>query len=182
MIVGEILEVVPRKKLVHTFQFTLLPQDAPKEDSRFTRLRKLVGEWATEAKPGKVAASWRLTAGGSALLETFLPGSDHEMVTMDAMDGKNLKLTHYCMMGNQPSMTAAKEIQDGVLAFECSGVGNTKSHDDPHMHSARFTFTSDDSTTADAAAGAAAHGSGVRARRPGWTDPAVSCPPLPPRI
>ncbi len=124
-------------------------QDAPKEDPRFARLKKLVGDWANEKEPDRVASSWRLTAGGSTLQETLGPGTDHEMVTMYVMDGAELKLTHYCVMGNQPSMKAAKELKDGALTFECVAVGNAKSHDDAHMHSAKFTFSSDDKYVAD---------------------------------
>ncbi len=113
-----------------------------KADERLDRLKKLVGEWTGE--DGKVAAKFALTAGGSALTETLFPGTDHEMLTVYTMDGKDVVLTHYCVLGNQPRMKAVEKFDGKTLTFACVGVGNAASHDEGHMHSAVFTFIDDD--------------------------------------
>ena len=117
-----------------------------KADERFERLKKLVGEWTGE--DGKVASKWALTAGGSAVAETLFPGSDHEMLTVYTMDGKDLVLTHYCVLGNQPHMKAGEKFDGTTLSFTCVSVGNAASHDVAHMHSGSFSFTDDDHYTA----------------------------------
>ncbi len=121
-------------------------QGEKKGDERFERLKKLVGEWAGE--DGKVSIKYALTAGGSALIETIGPGTKFEMVTVYTMDGKDLVLTHYCMLGNQPRMKAAEKFDGKTLAFTCTGVGNAATHDDMHMHSVTFEFTDDDHLSA----------------------------------
>ena len=75
---------------------------------RFEALKKLAGDWVEVGKDGKltdkVVSTLRVTSGGTAVQETIFPGSDHEMVTMYHLDGADLVLTHYCMLGNQPRM------------------------------------------------------------------------------
>jgi hypothetical protein len=113
-----------------------------KADERFEKLKKLAGEWTDDK--GKVTARYAVTASGSAVTETLFPGESYEMLTVFTMDGKDLVLTHYCALGNQPRMKAAEKLDGNKLAFTCAGVGNTASHDELHMHSAVVEFTDDD--------------------------------------
>src|SRR5580700_11113984 len=73
--------------------------------ARFEALKKLAGDWVEVGKDGKpsttVLTSIRVTAGGSAIHETIFPGTDKEMVTLYHLDGDDLILTHYCVLGNQ---------------------------------------------------------------------------------
>lgn len=113
------------------------------------RLKKLVGTWEAETKEmGKTTVTYRLIAGGSTVMETIMPGTDHEMVTMYHMDGEDLVLTHYCVIGNQPRMKAAKDSKEGTIDFKCGG-GTLKCAAETHMHSAFFTFKEDDRFTAE---------------------------------
>src|SRR4051812_11604246 len=75
----------------------------------FARLKSLAGEWKVAEldgvhgqHDGKI--TYKVTAGGSTVMETFFPGSDHEMVSMYHLDGDELVLTHYCAAKNQPRM------------------------------------------------------------------------------
>jgi hypothetical protein len=109
-------------------------------------LKALVGTWATE-KPmaeGHMAGqtlttTFRVTAGGSAVEEVMFPGGDHEMVNLYTTDGQAVTLTHYCAMGNQPTMKATS-VADGVIRFEFVGGGNIASRDAPHMDSLEITI------------------------------------------
>src|SRR6516165_1621351 len=82
----------------------------PANAQRLEALKGLAGDWVEVGKDGKptdrVVSSIRVTSAGSAVLETLFPGTDHEMVTLYHLDGAELILTHYCMMGNQPRMRA----------------------------------------------------------------------------
>lgn len=126
------------------------PQHAPPviDDARFEFLKKLEGTWVgsppQEGSPSGVI-EFRLTAGGTAIEEREFVGTPMEMVTLYHMDGGNLVATHYCMLGNQPHLTAAKEVVDDRLSFSCNGKpGNTSSHDEAHVHGWSIRLDGDD--------------------------------------
>ncbi|MGH7152138.1 MAG: hypothetical protein ACREIU_15640, partial [Planctomycetota bacterium] len=77
-----------------------LAGDEPKKGAPLERIKALAGEWVQVGEDGKptteVISSYRVTAAGSAVVETLFPGSDDEMVTVYHMDGESLMLTHYC--------------------------------------------------------------------------------------
>lgn len=113
----------------------------------FARLKKLEGTWesTTEGMTGKV--TYRVTAAGSAVVETQLPGEPHEMVTVYFMDGNDLVLVHYCAAQNQPRMKYVPSDDAKTLTFAFDGGTNI----DPkgmHMHDLKIEFKSDDEIVA----------------------------------
>jgi hypothetical protein len=112
------------------------------------RLKKLAGEWlATDAqgKPtSQLVSVFKVSAGGSAVQETIFPGSAHEMVTLYHLDGKDLVLTHYCSIGNQPRMKADPHSPPNRLAFKFAGGSNLNAAKDMHIHEGSITFVDDD--------------------------------------
>src|SRR5947209_7983294 len=111
--------------------------------------KQLAGEWVGKEveghNPGQpVHVKYKVTSGGSAVVETMFPDSDHEMVTVIHPDGDHLVLTHYCMLGNQPRMTAPAKNDGKSVAFKFAGVSNLKSEKDMHMHDVTFTFVDKD--------------------------------------
>ena len=116
--------------------------------ARFETLKKLAGDWVEIGKDGKpsdkITSSIRVTAAGSAVHETLFPGTPHEMVTMYHLDGADLVLTHYCILGNQPHMRAEPGTEANRFVFKFTGAGNLKSEDEQHMHQATLTILSDD--------------------------------------
>ena len=115
---------------------------------QFEALRKLVGDWVEVGEDGKptekVLSSIRLTAGGSALCETIFPGTDKEMITMYHLDGSDLLLTHYCILGNQPRLKAEHGKDPHHIAFKYLNGTNLNSEKDHHMHQATFTLVDND--------------------------------------
>src|SRR6266852_6347936 len=114
-------------------------QDKEKgKSSQLDQIKKLAGEWTGKGKHGDhemdATVSYKVTSGGTAVMETIGAGSDHEMVTLYTQDGEDLVLTHYCMLGNQPRMKAEKSQESKKLTFKFAGAGNLKSDQDPHMH------------------------------------------------
>ena len=109
----------------------------------FSVLKKLAGHWSGKAGgPGgfDCTVEFRITAGGKSLIETQFPGTDHEMVSVYYMDGKDLVLTHYCAMGNQPRMRFnPKESTWNVYTFEFDGGTNLK-RSEPHVHEGTIHF------------------------------------------
>ncbi len=132
--------------------FVLAGEEGPAPKARtnpqFERMKKLAGEWLTAGEDGKpagaVGAAYRVTAAGSAVIETLLPGTAHEMITMYYLDGDDLVLTHYCALGNQPRMKADPKSPEGTIAFRFAGGSNLDPAKDMHMHDAVFTFVDDD--------------------------------------
>src|SRR5271163_364530 len=98
------------------------------------KFKQLAGEWVGkglhEGKEMDVHASYKVTAGGSAVVETIFPGTPHEMITVIHADGDALALTHYCMLGNQPHMKATPKAGDKTVAFEFVNATNLKSDKD----------------------------------------------------
>jgi hypothetical protein len=81
---------------------------APRET--FDRLKALVGAWRGQRPDGReIGVTYRLTAAGTVLVETWALGPGRESLTLYHMDGAELVATHYCPIGNQPrlQMTAA---------------------------------------------------------------------------
>jgi hypothetical protein len=119
----------------------------------FEQLKQLAGEWrgATREsdKTTEVRAVYRVTASGSALIETLFPGSPHEMVTVYHLDGDKLVLTHYCAAGNQPRMTLSRKSTPQELEFAFSGATNLKSAKAGHMHDLRLRFESANQISAE---------------------------------
>ena len=81
---------------------------APPAADCLARLQTLVGDWSGTAQGSDsgqpVHVTYRLTGGGSALVENLFPGTPHEMMTVYHLDGDKLMLTHYCAAKNQPRM------------------------------------------------------------------------------
>lgn len=118
----------------------------------FEQMKSMVGEWASSiavnGQKKEAAFTYRLTAGGSALIESLFAGTDHEMVSVYTVDRGVLVLTHYCMMGNQPHMKMDAQADPKVLSFTFDGGGNMASDRDEHMHAAKYTWTDADHVTA----------------------------------
>jgi hypothetical protein len=108
--------------------------------ARFDKLKGLAGDWTKIDGNGTVDASYRVTAGGSAVIETLFPGTPEEMVTVFTVDKGDLVLTHYCAAGNQPHMKAVKSGDASAIEFKFDGGGNIKSPKDGHMREASFAF------------------------------------------
>jgi hypothetical protein len=112
------------------------------------QFKKLEGEWVGKGTHGDMSHDarvvYKVTSGGSAVVETLDPGGDHEMITVIHPDGDSLLLTHYCMIGNQPHMKAKPKPGDNKVAFEFVKATNLKSDKDMHMHSVTFTFVDKD--------------------------------------
>ena len=111
-------------------------------------IKQLAGDWVRVGGDGRptdqIFSSYRVTAGGSAVLETLFCGTNHEMITVYHEDGEHLVLTHYCTLGNQPHMRAEPTDDPNRIVFKCAGVSNAKSENDEHMHEGRLTILGDD--------------------------------------
>ena len=100
----------------------------PPNNAGMAKMKSLIGTWVKVDDKGdptdEVVSVIKLTAGGSAVQETLFPGQPHEMVSMYTVDGDNLLMTHYCMLGNQPQMKADPKSPANQLKFDFVGGTN----------------------------------------------------------
>jgi hypothetical protein len=113
------------------------------------KFKLLAGEWVGkepvgEKGMGDIRIKYKVTSGGSTVVETIAPDTDHEMVSMIHADGDALVLTHYCHLGNQPRMKAAGKLDGDKIEFKFADGTNMKAEKDMHMHEATFTFVDKD--------------------------------------
>lgn len=106
------------------------------------KFKALAGEWVSVEDPKTVVATYRVTAAGSAVVETLFPGGNHEMVTIYTRDGDTLLLTHYCAMANQPRMRCKPAADATTFKFDFDSGTNMKPTDS-HMHECTITPTAD---------------------------------------
>lgn len=110
----------------------------------FDLMKSLAGNWEGKNEMGDpVQVSYRLTAGGSAVMSEILSqmqGKQDDMISMIHMDGERLLLTHYCEAGNQPRMQATLSADGRTISFDFVDATNLATRDTPHMRSVVFKF------------------------------------------
>lgn len=85
---------------------------------RLAEMNGLVGTWRQADKPGSpLRIRFSLTAGGTAVVEEWLRGSQPHSLTIYHRDGQGLIATHYCPQGNQPRLAWVPSSAVNVLRF-----------------------------------------------------------------
>jgi hypothetical protein len=127
---------------------------AAREESQhpgLEKLKALEGRWVGPAvwdqggEKGNVQfeVSYKVTSAGKTVVETMMPGTPGEMITVYHLDGDDLVLVHYCTSGNQPRMKLEPSSDPSDLSFRCAG-GTNMTEADSHMHSARLRIVDAD--------------------------------------
>jgi len=107
--------------------------------SAFEFLKTLAGDWDRASGDHEHGSSSRLvsfkvTAAGSSIVETYNAGQPSEMVSIYHMDGNQLLLTHYCALKNAPVMKFEKTDKPGEIKFAFNGGTNFDPKVDAHVH------------------------------------------------
>jgi hypothetical protein len=88
--------------IVLSASFAAVESEAHKQ---FDLLKGMEGNWAGKNQQGQpIEITFRMTAGGSALMSEIHGQGPENMITMFHLDGDRLLMTHYCGAGNQPRM------------------------------------------------------------------------------
>jgi len=107
----------------------------------FHQLTGLEGKWVGKGSEGQpVEVTFRMTAGGSALMSEIHGHGPENMISMFHVDGDRFLMTHYCGAGNQPRMKVIASDAKSV-SFEFVDGTNIKPGDG---HMQRVTFTQPD--------------------------------------
>lgn len=125
---------------------TALAGDGFTPDQAFQTMLKLEGTWVGEGAfvpVGQTIDDVEKTTstvsfkniGNSTVMQTFAEGTPAEMVSMYHQNGKSeLIHTHYCAIGNQPSMAFVESGETGVIDFKFTEGTNMDVDSDPHAH------------------------------------------------
>jgi len=105
----------------------------------FETLKGLVGHWKDTADGSPLVVEFRLTAGGSALVETWTMSGGRESLSIYHLDGDRLLATHYCPAGNQPRLQLSGQSADGRFHFEFESVTGLEDPADSHQHRLEVT-------------------------------------------
>ena len=109
-------------------------------ETALSYLKELQGRWEVRSeKEGVFGWEFDVTSRGNVIVERLKVGTPAEMTTVYNLNKGVLEGNHFCQLQNQPRLTAVTSEEDGDLHFLCDGgVGNTKSHDELHMHGVHF--------------------------------------------
>jgi hypothetical protein len=110
----------------------------PTSQKSFDLLKTLSGAWEGKNAQGQpVEVSYRVTAGGSALMSEIMAsemkGHD-DMISMFHMDNDRLLLTHYCSTGSQPRMVASLSPDGKTVTFDFLDATNLATPTTGHMN------------------------------------------------
>jgi hypothetical protein len=108
----------------------------------FDQLKPLAGTWeGTNSQKLQGTVVYEVVSGGSVLMERLHSATETEMVTMYTLEGNSLVVTHYCSMGNQPTMqTGPVSGATSKYDFHFVRVAGTKTPDEGHMLSLAITM------------------------------------------
>jgi len=74
-------------------------------NAAFEQVKSLAGtSEGTNSQKLHGTVVYEVGSGGSAVMERLQPASQSEMVTKYSEEGNRLVVTHYCSIGNQPTM------------------------------------------------------------------------------
>ncbi len=109
------------------------------------RIKSLQGTWVSKDDKGQehTSSTFAVSSNGSIVREVMMPGSSHEMTNIYHMDGPTLVMTHYCAIGNQPTMRATAG-DPNAIDFKFDSVSNLHSAGDMYMGSMKLTFVDAD--------------------------------------
>jgi hypothetical protein len=112
----------------------------------FTTIKTLPGTWEGDTHMGPVQVTFKVTAGGSAVMSEILGKED--MISMFNLDGPGrLLLTHYCAAGNEPRMQASLSPDGKIITFTYVDATNLATPDAAHMHKVVLTMIDDNHHT-----------------------------------
>lgn len=120
----------------------------------FERIKALAGDWqGTMISPetGKeelVKVHYEVTSGGKAVMERIFVGTPMEMVSVYYPKGNSVGMTHFCMLGTQPTFSQTK-ADDKSVTLESKAIDTVQSPNEPQMSGISMTFEGKDTLVQD---------------------------------
>lgn len=108
--------------------------EKPDAATAFQQLSELVGNWVGKSESGREhSVNYRLSAGGTVLVETWTLSPTRESMTLYFLDGESLMAVHYCPQGNQPRLVLVSNT--ARLSFEFHDGTNLQAPNASHQYS-----------------------------------------------
>ena len=106
------------------------------------QIKALIGNWSGtfqwtggRTDSGAMNANYYVTGNGSAVVENLLNDGTPVMTSVYHLDGRDLRMTHFCGAQNQPRLKASRiDIDHGAIDFDFVDATNLRSPDAPHVH------------------------------------------------
>ncbi len=114
----------------------------------FEKIKGLVGKWAgmmteQDKEPIPAEVEYKLTSGGTAVVEMLSPNSPHEMYSIYYNQNGKLAMTHYCVLGNRPVL-ALKSSEGAEINLELDSSSGIDVATEPHMHGLKIRLLEPD--------------------------------------
>ncbi len=104
-----------------------------------------VGQTREDGTATSTTVTYKTIANGTSIMATFAAGTASEMVSLYHLDGKDTLIhTHYCAVGNQPSMSFAATGERGVIDFQFTTGTNMDVNADYHVHNSYLKIIDED--------------------------------------
>ena len=137
------------KSLVAIFAMVIcsfpILMSADSASAGFDKLKSLEGNWTGKTSEGTSSSvNYKLTSGGSAIMETLQGPENESMVTMYHLNNGKIMMTHYCMLNNQPRMESEATSNPNQIAFNFVDGTNMADAKANHMHKLLITFKDKD--------------------------------------
>ena len=131
----------------------LAGRGAPAGNPDFALLMALQGDWRGTLRDGSITEEalvrYRMVSGGQAVEERTYPDTENEVVTVYYVEDGNVKMHHFCALGNRPNMVSGRgpvrEGESTVVRFACPPA-DPLTHE-PHMHAATIALRDADHLT-----------------------------------
>ena len=106
------------------------------------QIKALIGNWSGTFQwtggrndSGSMNATYYVTGNGSAVVENLINESTPVMTSVYHLDGRDLRMTHFCGAQNQPRLKAHRiDLDHGAIDFEFVDATNLRSSEAPHVH------------------------------------------------
>jgi len=106
------------------------------------QIKALIGNWSGTFQwtggrhdSGSMNATYYLTGNGSAVVENLMNEGTPVMTSVYHLDGRDLRMTHFCAAQNQPRLKARRiDLDHGAIDFDFVDATNLRSPDAPHVH------------------------------------------------
>lgn len=94
-----------------------------------------VGQAKEDGVKSNTTVRYETLANGSSIFATFAEDTPMEMVSVFHQDGPDKLIhTHYCAVGNQPSMAFEPSDEPGAITFKFTHGTNMDVDEDGHVH------------------------------------------------
>ena len=119
-----------------------LSAEETESSKALSQIKALIGDWSGTFQwtggrkdSGSMNATYYITGNGSAVVENLMNESTPVMTSVYHLDGRDLRMTHFCGAQNQPRLKARRiDLDHGAIDFEFVDATNLRSPDAPHVH------------------------------------------------